>query len=124
MKNFVNAAKAPAAVGTYSQGVELNGVYYFSGMLPLDPSTMEVKTDVQEQIDQILSNIDGLLEGCNITRKNIIKTTVFLTDLKDFGMINAAYEKYFEKPYPARSCVQVAALPRGVNVEIEVIAHK
>jgi 2-iminobutanoate/2-iminopropanoate deaminase len=120
----IQTDKAPAAVGTYSQGVELNGTFFFSGQIPLDPKTMELAKDIDAQIAQVLSNIDGLLESQNLTRQNIIKTTIFLTDLGDFGKVNAAYEQYFQQPYPARSCVEVSALPKGCNVEIEVIAAK
>ncbi len=118
----IQTDKAPAAVGTYSQGVELNGTFFFSGQIGLHPETMELNDDVGEQIKQILSNIDGLLESQNLQRTNIVKTTIFLTDLGDFGKINNAYESYFAQPYPARSCVEVSALPKGCKVEIEVIA--
>jgi 2-iminobutanoate/2-iminopropanoate deaminase len=120
----IQTEKAPAAVGTYSQGVELNGTFFFSGQIGLHPETMEIAEDVDTQITQILSNIDGLLESQDLTRKNIVKTTIFLTDLGDFGKVNQAYEQYFEQPYPARSCVEVSALPKACNVEIEVIAAR
>jgi len=120
----IQTDKAPAAVGTYSQGVELNGTFFFSGQIPLHPETMELATDIDQQIAQVLSNIDGLLESQDLNRQNIVKTTIFLTDLGDFGKVNAAYEQYFKTPYPARSCVEVSALPKGCNVEIEVIASR
>ena len=114
--------KAPAAVGTYSQGVIHNGVYYFSGQIGLDPATMEMKESFDGQLAQILKNIDGLLESQNITKKEIIKTTIFMTDLSLFESVNKAYKEYFEQPYPARSCVQVPALPKGALIEIEILA--
>lgn len=123
-KNIINTDKAPAAVGTYSQGVEFNGVYYFSGQIGLDPKTMEMRTSIEGQLEQILANIDGLLSSCDLTRDDIIKTTIFLTDLGNFGQVNQAYEEYFSRPYPARSCVEVPALPKGAKIEIEVIAGK
>ncbi|HLW57640.1 MAG TPA: Rid family detoxifying hydrolase [Bacteriovoracaceae bacterium] len=123
-KTIIKTDKAPAAVGTYSQGVFFNGVYYFSGQIGFDIKTGELATTFDEQLSNILKNIDGLLESQGLTRNNIIKTTVFLTDLQDFGKVNEAYINYFTAPYPARSCVQVAALPRGASVEIEVIAAK
>jgi len=123
-KTIINETKAPQAVGTYSQGVELNGVYYFSGQIGLDPETMTLRGSTKEQIEQILKNIDSLLEGTSLNRTNIVKTSIFLTDLSDFSMVNEAYVDYFEAPYPARSCVEVAALPKGATVEIEVIAAK
>lgn len=123
-KTIVKTDKAPAAVGTYSQGVVFNGVYYFSGQIGFDSKTGELATTFDAQLENILKNIDGLLESQGLTRNNIIKTTVFLTDLKEFSKVNEAYINFFQAPYPARSCVQVSALPRGAVVEIEVIAAK
>lgn len=123
-KNIVSTELAPAAVGTYSQGVEHNGVYYFSGQIGIDPKTSVLVDGFDEQIKQIMKNIDGLLESCNITRTHIIKTSIFVTDLNNFSKVNEAYIEFFKKPYPARSCVQVPALPKGALVEIEVIAAK
>jgi len=123
-RNIVATDKAPAAVGTYSQGIELNGVFYFSGQIGLEPSSMQMKPSCEEQLDQILKNIDGLLESQNLKRENIVKTSIFITDLGNFGIVNAAYEKYFTAPYPARSCVEVPALPKGSLIEIEVIAAR
>lgn len=124
MKKIISTEKAPAAVGTYSQGVEYNGTFYFSGQIGLDPASMTMKDSFQDQMDQILRNIDGLLESQSLTRENILKTSIFVTDLGNFGLVNAAYENYFKAPYPARSCVEVPALPKGALVEIEVIAGK
>lgn len=124
MHKIVSTEKAPAAVGTYSQGVELQGVFYFSGQIGLDPANGELKKTFDEQLEQILKNVDGLLESQDLKRTNIFKTTIFMTDLAEFSKVNAAYEKYFEKPYPARSCVQVSALPKGAVIEIEVMAQR
>lgn len=123
-KNIIATDLAPKAVGTYSQGVEYNGVYYFSGQIGINPQTNEMSSDFNEQLDQIMNNIDGLLEHCKITREHILKTTIFLTDLGNFSKVNDAYVKFFKDPYPARSCVEVPALPKGAVVEIEVIAAK
>lgn len=123
-KNIINTDKAPAAVGTYSQGVEHNGVYYFSGQIGIDPATGNMQDSFDSQVKQIMSNIDGLLESCSITREHILKTSIFVTDLGNFDKVNAAYIEYFSEPYPARSCIQVPALPKGALVEIEVIAAK
>lgn len=120
----IQTDKAPAAVGTYSQGVELNGTFFFSGMLGLDPITMELSDNIDDQITQIMKNIDGILGSQDLTKTNIVKTTIFLTDLGDFGKVNSAYETYFSQPYPARSCVEVSALPKSAKVEIEVIAAR
>ncbi len=124
MHKIISTEKAPAAVGTYSQGVELQGMFYFSGQIGLDPANGELKKSFDEQLDQILKNVDGLLESQDLKRTNIFKTTIFMTDLAEFSKVNAAYEKYFEKPYPARSCVQVSALPKGAVIEIEVMAQR
>lgn len=123
-KNIIETDLAPAAVGTYSQGVEYNGVYYFSGQIGIDPQTSKLVEEFQGQMDQILKNIDGLLESCSLTREHIIKTSIFVTDLANFNIVNEAYIKYFSEPYPARSCVEVPNLPKGAVVEIEVIAAK
>lgn len=123
-KTIVNTGKAPAAVGTYSQGTVHNGVYFFSGQIGLDAKSGEMASGFDAQLDNIMKNIDGLLTSQGLTRENIIKTTVFMTDLAQFGKVNEAYTKFFTAPYPARSTVQVAALPKGAVVEIEVIAAK
>ena len=123
-KNIIKTDKAPTAVGTYSQGVEVEGIYYFSGQIGLEPSSMKMQTGFEEELQQILKNMDGLLESQSLKRENIIKTTIFLIDLKQFEKVNIAYQKYFKTPYPARSCVEVSALPKGAQVEIEFIAHR
>ena len=123
-KKIIATEKAPAAVGTYSQGVFHNGVYYFSGQIGLDAKTGEMAAGFDAQLENVLKNIDGLLQSQDLTRANIIKTTIFMTDLAQFGKVNEAYTKFFTAPYPARSTVQVSALPKGAVVEIEVIAAK
>jgi len=123
-KLIINTYLAPAAVGTYSQGVVHNGVYYFSGQIGLNPQSQEMAEGFTAQLQQVMSNIDGLLKSQELTRDNIIKTTIFLTDLKNFGEVNLAYQEFFLAPYPARSTVEVAGLPKGALVEIEVIAAK
>ncbi len=123
-KQIINTDQAPAAVGTYSQGVFHNGVYYFSGQIGLDAKSGELASGFDAQLENVLKNIDGLLRSQDLTRENIIKTTIFMTDLSQFSKINEAYTKFFKAPYPARSTVQVSALPKGAVVEIEVIAAK
>lgn len=123
-KTIIKTDLAPEAVGTYSQGVEYNGTYYFSGQIGLDPKTMTLADGFRPQLDQIMKNIDGLLKSQDLTRENIIKTSIFVTDLANFGEVNEVYTEYFSDPYPARSCVQVPALPKGAVVEIEVIAAR
>lgn len=123
-KKIIKTDKAPAAVGTYSQGVFHNGVFYFSGQIGLDAKTGEMAEGFDAQLENVLKNIDGLLQSQDLTRENIIKTTIFMTDLAQFGKVNDAYVKFFTLPYPARSTIQVSALPKGAVVEIEVIAAK
>ena len=123
-KKIINTDKAPAAVGTYSQGVEFNGVLYFSGQIGIDPANGNLQEGFKPQLDQVMKNIDGLLVSQDLKRENILKTSIFLTDLGNFGQVNEAYIEYFSEPYPARSCVEVPALPKGALVEIEVIAHR
>ena len=123
-KTVISTDKAPAAVGTYSQGVFHNGVFYFSGQIGLDAKTGVLAATFDDQLTNVLKNIDGLLESQGLDRTHILKTTIFLTDLADFAKVNEAYIKFFTAPYPARSTVQVSALPKGAVVEIEVIAAK
>lgn len=122
--NIIETKDAPEAVGTYSQGVERDGVYYFSGQIGINPRTGVMDESFDIQLKNIMTNIDGLLKACELTRENIVKTSIFLTDLSDFGKVNKAYTQFFKQPYPARSCVEVSALPKGALVEIEVIAAK
>lgn len=124
LKKIFNTENAPKAVGTYSQGVNWGDFYFFSGQIGINPSTQEINPDFNQQLNQILKNIDGLLESQQLTRENIIKTTIFMTDLKMFSSVNQAYENYFQTPYPARSCVEVSRLPKDALIEIEVIAAK
>jgi 2-iminobutanoate/2-iminopropanoate deaminase len=123
-KTIISTEKAPAAIGTYSQGVFHNGVYYFSGQIGLNSKTGEMAPDFDSQLKNVLENIDGLLNSQSLTRENIIKTTIFMTDLNKFSKVNEAYVNFFTAPYPARSTVQVSALPKGAEVEIEVVAAK
>ena len=121
-KNIVQTDKAPSAIGPYSQGVIFQDICFFSGQIGIDPSTGNLVEGIHLQVNQILKNIDALLNSLKLSRPHILKTTVFLTDLKNFAVVNEAFEKYFEKPYPARSTIEVSALPKGAVVEIEVIA--
>lgn len=124
MKNkiIVNTHKAPGAVGTYSQGVGIDGVFYFSGQIGINPKSGLLLEGFEAQLNQIMENIDGLLESQDLARENIVKTSIFLTDLNNFSKVNDAYISFFSSPYPARSTVEVSGLPKGALVEIEVIA--
>ena len=112
------------ALGSYSHGIISGGFLFLSGQLPLDPSTGElVKGDAAVQADRVLKNIGFVLTNARTDFSRIVKTTVFLTDLKDFEQVNRIYADYFSAPYPARSCVEVSRLPKGALLEIEVIAR-
>lgn len=123
-KKIIKTDLAPSAVGTYSQGVEYNGVYYFSGQIGINPQDQTLVVGFGNQLKQVMKNIDGLLTSQGLDRTNIIKTSIFLTDLNNFGEVNQAYVEFFQEPYPARSTVEVSKLPKGSLVEIEVIAAK
>jgi 2-iminobutanoate/2-iminopropanoate deaminase len=125
MKKVINTAKAPAPVGPYSQAIEVNNTLYCSGQIAIVPETNEVNTgSVESQTQQVMKNIQAVLEGGGYTWDHVIKTTIFLTNMQDFATVNAIYGTYFKELPPARSTVQVSALPKGVNVEIEVIASR
>jgi 2-iminobutanoate/2-iminopropanoate deaminase len=121
---IINTDQAPEAVGTYSQGIEVDGTYYFSGQIGIDPVTNQMQPTIETQLNQILKNVNALLESEGLTPSNIVKSTIFLTDLNNFAAVNNAYTDFFQKPYPARSCVEVSKLPKDALVEIEVIAHR
>lgn len=118
----ISSCNLPQAIGAYSPVVKIKDEYFFSGQIGLNPKTGELHDDFSGQLEQILYNIDQLLEAANLQRSNIVKTTVFLTDMKQFHLVNKSYESFFTKPFPARSCVEVKALPKGAVIEIEVIA--
>lgn len=122
-KTIVHTDNAPAAVGPYSQAVKIGELVYTAGQIPLDPATGKmVEGDVQVQTEQVLQNLQAVLEAAGSSLKRVVKTTVFLQDMGDFAAMNAVYGRYFDKKPPARSAVQVAALPLGAQVEIEAVA--
>ncbi len=121
-KEAVFSDNAPSAIGPYSPGVKLGNMLYMSGQLGLDPATGKLPEGVEAQAEQSLTNIENLLAEAGATMANVVKTTVFLADISDFARVNEVYAKHFEAPFPARSAVQVAAIPAGGLVEIEVIA--
>jgi 2-iminobutanoate/2-iminopropanoate deaminase len=123
MKKVIATPDAPAAVGPYSQAIATGDFLFCAGQIPLDPATGAlVEGDVTAQTTRVLENVKAVLGANGMTFANVVKSTVFLTNLAAFGAMNAIYTQYFVEPYPARSTVQVAALPRGASVEIEVIA--
>ena len=123
MKKVIATSEAPAAVGPYSQAIAVGGLLFCAGQIPLDPATGEIVAgDVAAQTERVCANIAAVLKADGKTFANVVKTTVFLTDMAHFAAMNAVYAKYFTEPFPARSTVAVAGLPRGAQVEIEVIA--
>ena len=122
MLKYIETKNAPAAIGPYSQGIILNGIAFFSGQIPLSPETGEVVgTTIEEQTEQVMQNIKALLESQGAEFTDVVKTTCFLADMADFAAFNEVYAKYFTGK-PARSCVAVKALPKGVLCEVETIA--
>lgn len=124
MKKEIAAENAPKAIGPYSQGILWNDLIFASGQIPVNPATSEIPCGIKEQTTQVLKNVSAILESEGSSIKNVIKTTVFIKDMNDFVQMNEVYELFFQKPFPARSTVEVARLPKDVLVEIEVIAHK
>jgi 2-iminobutanoate/2-iminopropanoate deaminase len=121
---IIQCPGAPAAVGPYSQAVQVGHLLFCSGQIPVDPETKSiVEGDIHAQVEQVLKNIKAVLAGSNLTLANVVKATVFLVDLKDFPVMNGLYAQAFGDHKPARSTIQVAALPLGARVEIEVIAE-
>lgn len=125
MKKAIFTDKAPAAVGPYSQAIQLGSMLFCSGQIAINPATNEVmKVGVAEQTQQVMKNIAAVLNAAGMDYSHIVKTTIFLTDMNDFATVNEIYGKHFTGEPPARSTVAVSGLPKGVNVEIEVLAAR
>ena len=124
MKKVISTDKAPAAIGPYSQAIEVNGMDYTSGVIPVNPATGEIPSGVEAQAEQAFSNMAALLEAAGTDMASVVKTTVFIKEMNDFAKINEIYAKYFTGTFPARSCVEVARLPKDVLLEVEAIATK
>jgi len=123
MKQVISTTKAPAAIGPYSQAIQVGNLVYTSGQLPIDPATGNFpEGGIQEQTRQSLLNVQAILTEAGLTMANVVKTTVFMADMNDFAAMNAVYSEFFAKPYPARSAVAVKTLPKAALVEIEVVA--
>lgn len=122
MKRIIASSDAPAAIGPYSQAVELNGTVFVSGQLPVNPATGVIPDGIEAQTRQSLTNIMAILKEAGLDADNVVKTCVLLADIKDFGAMNAVYAEFFQNDKPARVCYQVAALPKGALVEIDAIA--
>ena len=120
----ISTQKAPAAIGPYSQAIQVGNLVYTSGQIPIDPATRKfVEGGIKEQTRQSLTNVKSILEEAGLTMGNVVKTTVFMADMNDFADMNAVYVEFFAEPYPARSAVAVKTLPKGALVEIEVVAE-
>lgn len=124
MKKIIPTPSAPAAVGPYNHAVEAGGFLFFSGQIGLNPETGElVGATVETQVAQVLTNVAGLLHDAGLSLRDVVKSTIFMTDLQHFDTVNAVYAQRFDEPFPARSTVGVSALPKGALVEIEIIAR-
>ena len=120
----ISTKNAPAAIGPYSQGVEMNGFVYASGQLPIDPATGKFPEGIKAQTRQSLLNAQAILKEAGLSLSDVVKTTVLLSDIADFGEMNEVYAEFFSEPYPARSAFAVKSVPKGALVEIECIAAK
>ncbi len=123
-KIIINTEKAPAAIGPYSQGVEVGSLLFTSGQVPIDAETGQIPQGIEKQTEKSLQNIKGIVEAAGAGMNDIIKTTVFITDMNNFAAMNEVYKSFFEEgTYPARSCVEVSRLPKDVLVEIEAVVN-
>ncbi len=123
MNNYVSTKNAPAAIGPYSQARIAGGMIYVSGQLPVDMSNNQLIDDIQKATHACLSNIKAILEAAGTNMAKVVKTTVYLSDMDNFAVMNEVYNSFFQAPYPARVCVAVKTLPKNVNVEIDCIAE-
>ncbi len=119
----IKTSNAPAAVGPYSQAVVTNNMVFTSGQIPVNPLTGEIPDGIEAQASQVFANLKNLLEASGTSLAKTVKTTVFIQNMGDFAKVNQIYETYFAEPYPARSCVEVSNLPKGVLIEVEAIAE-
>ena len=123
-KKIIATDKAPAAIGPYSQAIEAGGFVFASGQIPVDPATGNIPDGIEAQAKQALTNVKNLMEASGLSMDNIVKTSVFIKDMNDFAKVNEVYATFFESDFPARSCVEVARLPKDVLIEVEVIAKR
>lgn len=123
-KEIISTKKAPSAIGPYSQGMIVGDLVFTSGQIPLNPESGELVTEISKATVQVMANLSAVLEAAGSSLEKVIKTTIFLQDLNDFEKVNEIYGDYFKDNLPARSCVQVAKLPKGASIEIEAIAIK
>ena len=124
MKKEVSTSKAPGAIGPYSQAIDTGDFVFLAGQIGIDPEKGELVSSIEAQARQVMENIKAVLQEAGLGFGNVVKTTIYLANMEDFGKVNEIYGSYFEKPYPARSTVAVKSLPKGALVEIEVIAKR
>ncbi|WP_188207565.1 RidA family protein [Alkalibacillus aidingensis] len=125
MKKVYSTEHAPAAIGPYSQAVEVDNLVFISGQIPLDPKTMEIiSDDVEEQAKQVMKNLGAILQEAGLNYTNLVKTTILLNSMDDFAKVNDIYASFLEEPYPSRAAFEVSRLPKDVKVEIEAIAKR
>ncbi|KAA0693975.1 RidA family protein [Halopseudomonas laoshanensis] len=120
-KQVITSDRAPAAIGPYSQAIKVGNTVYLSGQIPLDPTSMEVVEGMEKQICQVFDNLSAVAEAAGGTLQDIVKLNIFLTDLGHFALVNEVMTRYFQQPYPARAAIGVAALPKGVPVEMDAV---
>ena len=123
-KEIIFTENAPKAIGPYSQAVKSGGFLFVSGQIALNPSTGDLmNSSIEEQAEQVINNLAAICEAANATLSNIVKLTIYITDMNDFSIVNSAMESHFQSPYPARATVEVSSLPLGVNVEMDAVVE-
>ncbi len=122
MQKVISTDKAPAAIGPYSQAIVINGMVYTSGIIGVDPATGTPMEGIEAQAERAMESLCNVIQAAGSKVENIVKTTVFIKNMDDFAKVNEIYKKYFKEPYPARSCVEVARLPKDLLIEIEAVA--
>lgn len=125
MKEIISTDNAPAAIGPYSQANMINGVLYISGQIPMDPATGKILDGIEKETHQVMKNLQAILDAAGLTFRDVVKSTIFLKNMDDFAVMNDIYASYLDADsYPARETVQVSCLPKNVDIEISMIAHK
>jgi 2-iminobutanoate/2-iminopropanoate deaminase len=119
----ISTDKAPLAAGPYSQAMKVNDMIFTAGLIPVDPKTGKIPEEIEDQTKQVMENVMAVLSACGAKNKNIIKTTIYLTDMKTFSTVNGIYSIYLEQPYPVRSCIEAKSLPKGVKIMVDAIAY-
>ncbi|WP_138420322.1 RidA family protein [Aquibacillus sediminis] len=124
MAKAIQTKKAPQAIGPYSQAIDLGDLVFVSGQIPINPETGEIASGIEDQTAQVMKNIEAILHEASITFTDVVKFTIYITNMDDFATVNQVYSAYLTEPYPARATVEVSRLPKGVNIEMDVIAKR